>query len=273
MLDRRFDTFPEFRDACLAEGALPAFVMANRFQLHGHLLPDMVVDGYDIDAPVSWPPNRVDAPPSGWQCYNMLQVVCLYGDVSDIRAIVACGARVNLKTYDGESIVTLSLNNHKVLRYVISLQSCDLHSAFCTAIKTANVEAVRIFIDSGLEATCQPVTTAIMSVDIYGLALRDQFARMCRYITARGGRVCDTCVLNGEIDTKSVGYKCYLEGLDMVACCRGSSLVMLGLARVGGKVHGNGRDALRLVAREMWKTRTDDGWIEIRRGLSKKVKN
>lgn len=202
MLDRRFNTFPEFRDACLAEGVFPALVMADRFHLHGHLLPDMVADGYDINGPLIWPRIGIHTPP-GWSGYNMLQKACLFGDVSDIRAIVACGASVDVKTRDGQTIVVLSLNNHKVLRYVISLQPRGSYKALCVAIENANVEAVRIFIDSGLDISCQLTKSAIVPADTCDFVFRDRYARMCRYIAARGGRVCEDCVLNDEVDTKA----------------------------------------------------------------------
>lgn len=45
--------------------------------------------------------------------------------------------------------------------------------------------------------------------------------------------------------------------------CGRAAMVMMGLNRAGGKTRGNGRDALRLVARMVWVYRVDEAWDDL----------
>lgn len=52
----------------------------------------------------------------------------------------------------------------------------------------------------------------------------------------------------------------YLEILNAVEKCRSSAYAILALARARGNVQGNGRDVLRLIAKEVWMSRLDESW-------------
>lgn len=52
----------------------------------------------------------------------------------------------------------------------------------------------------------------------------------------------------------------YLEIINAVEKCRSSAYAILRLARARGNVCGNGRDVLRLIAKEVWLSRLDESW-------------
>lgn len=46
--------------------------------------------------------------------------------------------------------------------------------------------------------------------------------------------------------------------------CGDAALAILSVARLGGRIHGNNRDVLRLVAKEVWLSRMHDDWFNAR---------
>ena len=67
-------------------------------------------------------------------------------------------------------------------------------------------------------------------------------------------------------DDRSTYYRTEdFDPLVMMECteqCRSVARVILGLGRVKGHLLGNGRDVLRLVAKEVWLSRMDEGWLD-----------
>ena len=63
------------------------------------------------------------------------------------------------------------------------------------------------------------------------------------------------CVLSAQPIPKR-----YHTMVAAVEACRLAARAILGLGRAWGCVQGNGRDALRLVAKEVWMSRMDKGW-------------
>lgn len=52
----------------------------------------------------------------------------------------------------------------------------------------------------------------------------------------------------------------YHTAVEAVEKCRSSARAILTLARARGIVKGNGRDVLRLIAKEVWMSRMNESW-------------
>lgn len=82
------------------------------------------------------------------------------------------------------------------------------------------------------------------------VAMKARSSRVWRYLVAQGGRY------DGEFRSPAE----YTVMVDAVEACRRLATACIGLGRVGGRVQGNGRDVLRLIAKEIWLTRMDEEW-------------
>lgn len=93
----------------------------------------------------------------------------------------------------------------------------------------------------------------------FATAMKARSPVVWRYLVARGGRY------KGKLHSPAE----YAVMVDAVEACRRLAAACIGLGRVGGRVQGNGRDVLRLIAKEIWLTRMDEDWYrwnwEIRR--------
>lgn len=61
------------------------------------------------------------------------------------------------------------------------------------------------------------------------------------------------------LDTRGIDTR-YLDTINAVDNCRSAACAILRLVRARGNVCGNGRDALRLIAEEVWLSRLDESW-------------
>ena len=270
MHNRRFDTFEEFEAACAPLGYSPAFVLSSNFPLHGHLIPDMVKRGYNVNALVA-------------ESSNMLHFACDYHDAESIAVLVAFGADPSIRRHNADVydiLITGAVSFvgwRRSLDAVISVYPEGLrresNGGKCpidTAIRVERLDIVRVLVEAGCPIDSQTMKLAVSAVDNPRNYESTLSKNVCRYLVEHGGRIGDEPDPDFIKDGK--GYKFYLSVVAAVERCIGAAVIIIGLSRVGGRVHGNGRDALRLVAREVLKSKSFNDWHGKMDWLEKRMK-
>ena len=133
----------------------------------------------------------------------------------------------------------------------------DTPLVMAIALNPTDIDTIRLLIHRGADVNAKVVRTSplitVTSLVSYAWD-RPQSAiegvRLRSLLIAYGGRI-----KGGETPPL-----CYEEMVTANEKCRFIALLMLGLRRMGGCVTGNGRDALQLIAKEVWLSRMDEGW-------------
>lgn len=125
------------------------------------------------------------------------------------------------------------------------------------AIQNHNVACARFLFEHGAPVSRDPNDESIMSAVFYNFddnnAPDEEISKL---VFAYGGRP----DLAGYTDL-SVRHRVFLANLySRLRSCGSAALVVMGLNCVGCNTQGNGRDALRLIARMVWVYRVDEVW-------------
>lgn len=272
-----YETIEEFLAACAQSGVVPALVMITNYPLHGHLLPDLVKLDYYINGPV------------GASGMNMLHYACHYMYPDAIRMLVNLGADPSITHHDNSifDLVVRSESGYtwkndssrwrKALDAVVSVYPQGLHresnGGRCPidgAVSCSRKDMVQGLVEAGCSFDSKTMKLAVSLVDTPRIWESTISKDICRYLVENGGRIGDEPDPDFIRDGK--GYKFYLSVVTAVERCIGAAVIIIGLPRVGGRVHGNGRDALRLVAREVLKSKSFNDWHGKMDWLEKRMK-
>ena len=191
----------------------------------------------------------------------MLVYACMNLNLECAKVAVAMGAGQGTPISENLLQVAVVFGDYDLIRYIASIRPNDLTrgETVCpldTAICLGFLGVARLLVELGCQIDSASMATCIDRITIDSL---DAIGMVdcCMYLVAMGGRVAKGFKPVGSCDR---GMSVYLKALDRVVRSRDVAMVVLGLARVGGRIQGNGRDALRLVAKEVWMSRMDEGW-------------
>lgn len=214
--------------------------------------------------------------------YTPLEQAIFWGSLDVARAFVRAGANPSV----GKNLIHHALNSHAgnrydAVKYAIELCPGNINSGAWVCNTSPDVNS--------RESTCnisplQLAVNALVGSDIIRLLLEHGSDPNAPYTYPSGP---PSSILYTIGDTVMTLSKCRLKILRLVIAyggrytewelfcsrrrpgvpiinaveqCRSVARVVLGLRHMGGRVMGNGRDALRLVAKEVWLSRMDEEW-------------
>ena len=143
---------------------------------------------------------------------------------------------------------------------LVCVKNAAGNTPFDTAVGKNNVASARFLLQHGASVQRGLVTEVSNLSGTLDSLLFDEEGEleMAKLLVAHGDRIDPE-----EAEELLEVQKRYLDLLfSRLRACGRAAVIVMGLNRVGCKTQGNGRDALRLVARMVWVYRVDEVWDE-----------
>ena len=134
------------------------------------------------------------------------------------------------------------------------------------AMYDTHVDIARFFLERGSSFSWETRAGDILFYALESFDKDDPPGEFVKLVFAYGARI-----VPGNLPALR---ECELDFMNtLLARCRAcgnAAMILMGLNRVGCKTRGNGRDALRLIARMVWVYRVDEVWDDGKRGKEKR---
>lgn len=213
--------------------------------------------------------------------YTPLGIAINHRNLDLARRLVSAGASL-LMLSNGNALIHVALRSnvyyggstsiYDVVKYVLELRPSDVNLSSSSNLSRTPLQialecnypfkVVQLLLEHGANPNAryidsfdptQRVSILCDMCDTDTAAMTDSRVKLARLVVAYGGRYTD----REKNAVRPRRGDCIIAAVDQ---CRSVARAVLGLKKCRARVHGNGRDVLRLIAKRVWLSRMDEGW-------------